>query len=172
MQRRLQTAAVASEEAAFDANPFFDEWDTPYGIPPFDLIRDEHYKPAFERGIEELRSDVAAIRDNPEAPSFENTIEALELAGESLTRVADTFNNINNTDTNDYLQELDVEMTPRLTREWDAIYLDEKIFARVNTLYEQRESLGLDEQAMRLLELTHLDFVRQGAALDGNPASA
>jgi peptidyl-dipeptidase Dcp len=160
------TAAVALEEAAFDDNPFFDEWDTPYGIPPFALIRDEHYKPAFERGIEELRYDVAAIRDNPEAPSFENTIEALELAGESLTRVADTFNNINNTDTNDYLQELDVEMTPRLTREWDAIYLDEEIFARVNTLYQQRDTLGLDQQAMRLLELTHLDFVRQGAALD------
>ena len=160
------TAAVALEEAASDDNPFFDEWDTPYGIPPFALIRDEHYKPAFERGIEELRYDVAAIRDNPEAPSFENTIEALELAGESLTRVADTFNNINNTDTNDYLQELDVEMTPRLTREWDAIYLDEEIFARVNTLYQQRDTLGLDQQAMRLLELTHLDFVRQGAALD------
>ena len=160
------TAAVALEEAASDDNPFFDEWDTPYGIPPFALIRDEHYKPAFERGIEELRHDVAAIRDNPEAPSFENTIEALELAGESLTRVADTFNNINNTDTNDYLQELDVEMTPRLTREWDAIYLDEEIFARVNTLYQQRDTLGLDQQAMRLLELTHLDFVRQGAALD------
>jgi peptidyl-dipeptidase Dcp len=160
------TATVASEEAAIDDNPFFDEWDTPYGIPPFALIRDEHYKPAFEWGIEELRSDVAAIRDNPEAPSFENTIEALELAGESLTRVADTFNNINNTDTNDYLQELDVEMTPRLTREWDAIYLDEKIFARVNTLFQQRDALGLDQQAMRLLELTHLDFVRQGAALD------
>jgi peptidyl-dipeptidase Dcp len=160
------TAAVALEEAAVDTNPFLEEWDTPYGIPPFALIRDEHYRSAFERGIEELRSDVAAIRNNPEAPSFENTIEALQLAGESLTRVTDTFNNVNNTDTNDYLQELDVEMTPRLTREWDAIYLDEKIFARVNTLYQQRDTLGLDQQAMRLLELTHLDFVRQGAALD------
>jgi len=153
--------AVAPEE-----NPFFGEWDTPYGIPPFDRIRDEHYKPAFERGIEELRADVAAIRDNPEPPTFANTIEALELAGPLLTRVADTFNNINNTDTNDYLQELDVEMTPRLTREFDAIYLDEKIFARVKAVYEQRESLGLDQQAMRLVELTHRDFVRQGAALD------
>jgi len=161
-------ASVAPQSPAPEAddNPFFEAWETPYGIPPFDRIRDEHYKPAFERGIEGLRVDIAAIRDNPEAPTFANTIEALELAGDLLTRVEDTFSNVNNTDTNDFLQELDVEMTPRLTRERDAIYLDEKIFARVNALYEQRESLGLDDQAMRLLELTHLDFVRRGAALD------
>jgi peptidyl-dipeptidase Dcp len=158
---------AADTAAPSDAdNPFFEEWDTPYGIPPFDRIRDEHFKPAFERGIDELRAEIAAIRDNPEPPTFENTIEALQLAGESLTRVADTFSNINNTDTNDYLQELDVEMTPRLTRERDAIYMDGKIFARVDELFGQRESLGLDDQAMRLLELTHLDFVRRGAALD------
>jgi len=159
-------AAPAATQVAAEDNPFFEDWETPYGIPPFDRIRDEHYRPAFERGIVELRADIAAIRDDTAPPTFENTIEALELAGELLNRVSDTFNNINNTDTNDFLQELDVEMTPRLTRERDAIYMDEKIFARVNSLYEQRESLGLDEQARRLLELTHLDFVRQGAALD------
>jgi len=153
-------AAVTAE------NPFFEEWDTPYGIPPFDRIRDEHYKPAFDRGIEELRIEIAAIRDNAEPPTFENTIEALELAGRSLLRVANTFANISNTDTNDFLKELEVEINPILTREQDAIYLDEKIFARVNAVYEQRDALGLDDQAMRLLELTHLDFVRQGAALD------
>lgn len=166
VDKTIQPATAQPPEVATDDNPFFEEWDTPYGIPPFERIRDEHFKPAFERGIVELRADIAAIRDNPEPPTFENTIEALELAGDSLNRVGDTFNNINNTDTNDFLQELDVEMTPRLTRERDAIYLDEKIFARVNALYEQRESLGLDQQAIRLLELTHLDFVRQGAALD------
>jgi peptidyl-dipeptidase Dcp len=161
-------AAPASEAPAAEeeVNPFFVEWSTPYGIPPFDLILDEHYKPAFERGIEELRTEIAAIRDNAEPPTFENTVEALQVAGRSLTRVADTFGNVNNTDTNDFLQELDVEMTPRLTREMDAIYMDEKIFARIDALYQQRESLGLDDQAMRLLELTHLDFVRRGAALD------
>jgi len=152
--------------AAVEVNPFFETWETPFGIPPFDRIRDEHYKPAFERGIEELRTEIAAIRDNPEPPTFENTVEALQVAGRSLTRVADTFGNVNNTDTNDFLQELDVEMTPRLTRERDAIYMDEKIFARVDALFGQRETLGLDDQAMRLLELTHLDFVRRGAALD------
>jgi peptidyl-dipeptidase Dcp len=147
-------------------NPFFEQWRTPHGIPPFDRIRDEHYPPAFERGIEELRADISAIRDNPAAPTFGNTIEALQLAGQSLVRVTDTFNNINNTDTNDFLQELDVEISPALTREQDAVYLDEQIFARVKVVYEERESLGLHEQEMRLVELTHLDFVRRGAALD------
>ncbi|MFC1688904.1 M3 family metallopeptidase [Pseudomonadota bacterium] len=148
-------------------NPFFTEWDTPYGIPPFDQIRDEHYKPAFEVGIEQQRADVAAIRDNPDAPTFENTIEALQLAGDSLTRVNRVFGNITNTDTNDALQELEVEISPILTREQDAIYLDQVIFERVQAVYDARETLGLDEQAMRLLELTHRDFVRRGAALDG-----
>jgi peptidyl-dipeptidase Dcp len=152
--------------AEVDNNPFFAEWDTPYGIPPFADIRNEHFKPAFEAGIEEQRADIAVIRDNPEPPDFENTIEALELAGASLILVRRVFGNITNTDTNDVLDELDVEMSPLLTREQDAIFLDEKIFGRVNAVYEARESLGLDEQALRLVELTHRDFVRQGAALD------
>jgi peptidyl-dipeptidase Dcp len=165
-QDSTQPPVAAVPAAAEDVNPFFEAWETPYGIPPFDRIRDEHFKPAFERGIEELRTEIAAIRANPEPPGFANTVEALQVAGESLRRVADTFNNINNTDTNDFLQELDVEMTPRLTRERDAIYMDEKIFARVDALYQERETLWLDEQEMRLLELTHLDFVRRGAALE------
>ncbi len=151
-----------------EGNPFFTDWDTPYGIPPFAEIRDEHFKPAFDAGIAELRADVAALRDNPEPPTFENTIEALEFAGSSLTAVNLVFSNINNTDTNDALQALEVEISPVLTREQDAIYLDRKIFDRVNAVYEARETFGLDEQAMRLLELTHRDFIRQGAALDDN----
>jgi peptidyl-dipeptidase Dcp len=157
---------VVEEVLVADDNPFFEAWDTPYGIPPFGQISDAHYKPAFDRGIAELRADVAVIRDDPEPPTFENTIQALELSGHSLTTVALVFGNITNTDTNDALQELEVEISPVLTREQDAIYLDEDIFARVDAVYEARESLGLDEQAMRLVELTHRDFVRRGAALD------
>lgn len=158
---------VAEETAMMENdNPFFTEWDTPYGIPPFGQIRDEHYKPAFEAGIEQQRTDIAAIRANPDSPTFANTIEALELAGASLNRVNLVFSNITNTDTNDALQELEVEISPVLTREQDAIYLDQVIFERVKTVYDARESLDLDEQAMRLLELTHRDFVRKGAALD------
>lgn len=151
-----------------DNNPLLMEWDTPYGIPPFAEIKDENYKPAFDRGIEELRVDIRMIRDNPQPPTFENTIEALELAGPALTRVYNVFSNITNTDSNDYLRELEVEISPVLTRESDAIYLDEKIFGRVNSVFEQRDSLGLDEEAARLLELTHRDFVRKGAELDEN----
>jgi peptidyl-dipeptidase Dcp len=164
-----QTAAAAPAEvaeAAGDDNPFFAPWDTPYGIPPFDRIRDEHYAPAFDRGIEELRVEIAAIRDNPEPPDFANTFEALALAGSALDRVSDTFGNIVNTDTNEFLQQLEAEINPRLARELDAIYLDEKLFARIDAVYQQRATLGLDEQALRLVELTHLDFMRAGAALD------
>ena len=157
--------AMEAPLTAVDANPFFSEWETPYGIPPFAEIHDEHYKPAFERGIEQQRADIAAIRDNPEDPTFENTIEALELAGASLDVVKRVFKNITNTDTNEVLQELEVEIIPILTRESDAIYLDDKIYARVKAVYGVRETLGLDEQAMRLVDLKHRDFVRKGAAL-------
>jgi peptidyl-dipeptidase Dcp len=160
-----QPAADVGQAAAED-NPFFEQWETPYGIPPFDRIRDEHYEPAFDRGIEELRAEIAAIRDDSEPPTFENTFEALQLAGSTLDRVSDTFGNITNTDTNEFLQKLEVEISPRLTREIDAIYLDEKLFARVDAVYQQRASLSMDEQALRLVELTHLDFTRAGAALD------
>ncbi len=160
--------AMEAPMAVADDNPFFAEWDTPYGIPPFAAIRDEHYKPAFDKGIEELRADVAAIRDNPEPPTFENTFEALELAGKSLNQVANVFGNITNTDTNDVLQELEVEIYPILTQEQDAILLDTKMFERVKAVYDTRETLGLDEQALRLVELTHRDFVRRGAALDAD----
>lgn len=166
----VQTVAQSTDTLG-EVNPFFAEWDTPYGIPPFDRIRDEHYAPAFDHGIEELRAEIAAIRDNPEPPTFENTYEALQLAGSSLDRVADTFGNITNTDTNEFLLELEVDISPRLTREVDAIYLDEKLFARVDAVYQQRETLGLDEQAMRLAELIHLDFTRAGAALDAKAKS-
>jgi peptidyl-dipeptidase Dcp len=165
MSEAGQAPSEATQSPAGE-NPFFGEWATPFGIPPFERIRDEHYGPAFERGIAELSAEVAAIRDNPEPPTFANTVEALQTSGRLLDRVADTFGNITNTDTNDFLQELEVESQPKLTRERDAIYLDEKIYRRVQAVYETRDSLDLDEQALRLVELTHRDFVRRGAALD------
>ena len=166
MAADAEEPAMEVPVAVVEDNPFFTAWDTPYGIPPFAEIRDEHYKPAFERGIEQQRADIAAIRNNPEGPTFENTIEALELSGASLDVVKRVFNNITNTDTNDALLELEVEISPILTREKDEIFLDDKIYARVKAVYEARESLGLDEQAMRLVELKHRDFVRKGAALN------
>jgi len=149
-----------------ETNPFFVEWDTPYGIPPFDSIKDEHYKPAVDAAIAELLEEIAVIRDNPEPANFENTIEALEISGGAVDKVFGVFGNITNTDTNDALLEMETEFYPQLTRVRDSIMLDDAIFQRVKAVHEQRDSLGLDEQQARLLELQFRDFVRSGAALD------
>ena len=163
------TDSVSDEISVSDAelagNPFMQEWNTPYGIPPFSAIKDEHYMPAFKKGILELRADIAAILENPEPPTFENTILALEIAGELLTKVDYTFGNITNTELNDELRALESEVNPMLTREFDAINLNTDLYARVKAVYDQKDELGLDEQDARLLELTHRGFVRAGAAL-------
>ena len=159
------TDQIAVTDAELAGNPFMEEWDTPYGIPPFDEIKDEHYMPAFKKGILELRADIAAILDNPEPPSFENTILAQEMAGKLLTKVSSTFGNITNTELNDALRVLESQVNPMLTREFDAINLNTELYARVKAVYDQKDALGLDEQDARLLELTHRGFVRAGAAL-------
>jgi peptidyl-dipeptidase Dcp len=163
------TDSVSDEISVSDAelagNPFMEEWNTPYGIPPFSAIKDEHYMPAFKKGILELRADIAAILENPEPPTFENTILAQEVAGELLTKVDYTFGNISNTELNDELRALESEVNPMLTREFDAINLNTDLYARVKAVYDQKDELGLDEQDARLLELTHRGFVRAGAAL-------
>jgi peptidyl-dipeptidase Dcp len=163
------TDSVSDEISVSDAelagNPFMQEWNTPYGIPPFSAIKDEHYMPAFKKGILDLRADIAAILENPEPPTFENTILALEVAGELLTKVDYTFGNISNTELNDELRALESEVNPMLTREFDAINLNTDLYARVKAVYDQKDELGLDEQDARLLELTHRGFVRAGAAL-------
>ncbi|MDX1460119.1 MAG: M3 family metallopeptidase [Xanthomonadales bacterium] len=160
-ERPDQSVAAADTSG----NPFFQEWDTPFGLPPFDAIEDAHYPPAVDAALAELRQEIDAIRNNPELPTFENTIVALEQAGSFVGRVFDVFGNITNTDTNDALQAMEVDFYPRLSRETDAILLDDAIWQRVNAVWEQRQSLDLDEQDARLLELQHRDFVRAGAAL-------
>ncbi len=156
---------ISVSEAELAGNPFLEEWDTPYGVPPFAVIENGHYMPAFKKGILEQRADIEAIAQNPDAPTFENTIVARQQAGELLTRVAYTFGNITNTELDDELRALEVEVNPMLTRESDAITMNEQLWARVKAVYEQRDGLGLDEQDARLLELTHREFVRAGAAL-------
>jgi len=161
-------AAAADEisvtEAELAGNPFMEEWDTPYGIPPFSAIENGHYMPAMKKAVLELRTDIDAIVNNPDAPTFENTIVALELAGELLGDVASTFGNITGTDTDDELRALETQIYPMLTREFDAITLNPDLWQRVKTIYEQRDSLGLDEQDARLLELRRRAFIRAGAA--------
>ena len=156
---------ISVSDAELEGNPFRQEWDTPYGVPPFAEIEDAHYMPATKKAILELRADIDAIVSNPEEPDFENTIVALDTAGASLNRVLGVFSNITNTDTNDTLSELEAEIWPMLTRETDAISFNDALFTRVKAVYDQRDRLGLDEQDARLLELTHREFVRNGAAL-------
>ncbi|MCH9695965.1 MAG: M3 family metallopeptidase [Gammaproteobacteria bacterium] len=155
-------------EAELAGNPFMQEWDTPYGVPPFAAIENSHYMPAMKKAILELRTEVAAIADNSAEPTFDNTIIAMELAGERLNAVANTFFNITGTELDDELSDLQQQLSPMLSREFDAITLNGPLFARVQTLYEQRDSLGLDEQDARLLELQHRQFIRAGAALDAD----
>jgi peptidyl-dipeptidase Dcp len=162
--------AVADEltvsDAELEGNPFRQEWGTPYGVPPFSVIENRHFMPAVKKAVLELREEIDAIANNPEPPTFENTIVALELAGESLSRVQGTFGNITSTDTDDELRALETEIYPMLTREYTAITLNDTLWQRIKTVYDQRDSLGLDEQDARLLELRHRSFVRSGAAFE------
>ena len=156
---------IEVSEADLVGNPFRAEWDTPYGVPPFAEIEDAHYMPATKQAILELRAEIDAIVDNPDAPTFENTVVALDTAGESLYKVLNVFSNITNTDTNDTLSDLEAEIWPMLTRETDAINFNQGLFDRVKAVHDQRDRLGLDEQDARLLELTYREFVRNGADL-------
>ena len=164
------TASASDEISVTDAelagNPFMEQWDTPYGVPPFAEIKNAHYLPAIKKGILDLRAEIAEITADPDAPSFENTVLALEASGEHLTRVANTFGNITGTELDDELRDLQTKIYPMLTREYDAINLNPTLWSRIRSVYEQKDSLGLNEQDARLLELTHRKFVRAGAALD------
>ncbi|AXB42658.1 M3 family metallopeptidase [Amycolatopsis albispora] len=146
-------------------NPFASPSELPYGLPPFDRIAEEHYRPAFEAGIAEQVEQVRAIADNPEPPTFDNTVVALERSGELLGRVSMVFFNLTSSDTTPELQQLQAEIAPKLSAHRDAIHLDKKLFARITELYEKRDSLDLDPESAWLLERYHVDFVRAGAAL-------
>ncbi|NKB34256.1 MAG: dipeptidyl carboxypeptidase II [Pseudomonadales bacterium] len=157
---------VASSETIMAVeNPFFQESPLYMNYPQFDLITNEHYLPAFERGMEENLVEIEAIAGQAEDPSFENTIIQMELAGELLNRVATVFFALSSAHTNDEIQALDRDLAPQLSAHQDAILLNRNLFARVDTLYQQREDLELDAESIRLLEDYHVDFVRAGASL-------
>jgi len=156
---------ITVTDAELEGNPFRAEWNGQYGVPPFGEIRNEHFKPAILKGILESRAEIAAIVDNAEAPTFDNTILALERSGKSLNKVMGVFGNLSSTDTNAEIQALEAEIYPMLSTERDAVTFNPKLFARVKAVYDQRDRLGLDEQDARLLELTHRNFVRAGAGL-------
>src|SRR5690242_7747949 len=122
-------------------HPFQNPSPPPYQLPPFDKIRDADYRPAFEAGMREELAEVAAIANNPKAPSFDNTIVALERSGRLLNRVDTVFSNLNQCNTDDEMQKIDTEMSTKLSAHEDAILLNATLFARVATLYKERASL-------------------------------
>lgn len=160
-----QPTATPAPETAPAANPFLAPSALPYGTPAFDQISDDHYLPAFEAGMAEQLREVEAIAGNPAAPTFDNTIVAMERTGAILDRVSRVFFNLNGAHTNPQMQEVQKVVAPQLAAHRDAIFLNGPLFARIDALYQQRDSLGLDPESQRLLERYHVDFVRAGARL-------
>jgi len=146
-------------------NPLLKESTLPYHLPPFDQIKDQHFVPAMEAGMRDQLKEVDAVANNPEKPTFENTVVALERTGRSLDRAERTFSNLNACNTNPALQKIDKEMAPKLSAHRDAIHLNGKLFARIQQLYDNRDTLGLDSESAYLLERYYKDFVRAGAKL-------
>ena len=147
------------------ANPFFSEYTTPYGVPPFDQIQVAHYKPAFERAMEEHKNEIDAIINNSEAPTFENTIVALDQSGELLNKVMYAFGGQASVNTTEEIQALEQEIYPMLSKHSDDISLNPKLFARVKAVYDNQGQMNLDKEQKKLLELTYKGFVRSGANL-------
>lgn len=145
-------------------NPFLAEYTTPFQVPPFDLIKMEHYKPAFLQGMEGQKAEIDAIVNNPAPATFENTIAALDQSGALLRKVRTVFSGLNSANTNDEMQALSRELSPLQSKHSDDIRLNEKLFARVKAVYENPGELNKEQK--KLLEETYKDFVRGGANLD------
>ena len=157
-------AAVASAQE--QGNALLAPSPLPFNYPPFDRVTDADFGPAFDQGMAEQLEEIAAITGNPEAPSFDNTILALERSGQTLRRATTLFFALVGADTNDARKALQAEYSMRFAAHQDAISLDPKLFERIDTLYQNRDQLDLDDQALRLVERYHRDFVRAGAQLD------
>lgn len=157
---------------ADSANPFLKPSTLPYQLPPFSEIRDEHYRAAFDAGIQEQLTEIATIVSNPDAPSFENTLLPLERSGQTLARVSAVFFNKSSSDSNDFTNALEEELAPLLAAHDDAIRLDPGLYARIAEVHEQRESLGRDDESAYLIERYHTEFTLAGAGLTEDDKSA
>lgn len=151
-------------------NPLLQDWNGPFGLAPFADIEDSHFAPALDEALARHNQEIDAIARNPEAPSFANTIEALEAAGKDLDKVLSVFFSLLGADTNETRQGLQREFSPRLSAHSSAIYANKDLFQRVETLWEDRETQGLSAEEERVLMLTRRGFVRAGAALEGEAA--
>ncbi len=145
-------------------NPLLARWDTPFELPPFGVIRDEDFAPAFDAGLADARAAIAAIADNPEPPTFANTIEALELAEQTLDRVAGVFFNIAGSDSNPAREALQRDLAPKLSAFSSEVTNNRALFQRIDTLWQTRGTLDLTSEQDRVLTLYRRMFVRAGAA--------
>ncbi len=172
MKKQIATAVAAAaivtslgscSKTKEEANPFLAEYNTEYDIPPFDKISIEHYVPAFTKGVEEARADIAAIVANEETPTFENTIVAMDNAGATLERVSRVFFSLSEADSSPEMEEIAKTVTPMISRYYDEVSMNDSLFNRVKYLYEHSEAL--DAEQKRAVEESYKDFVRNGALL-------
>lgn len=161
----MSLPSCKSSKSAGD-NPFFSEWDTPFGVPPFDRIGSDHFLPAFERGMSLHEAEIDAITSNNDVPTFENTILAYDNSGKMLAQVALVFEMLCAAETNEQMQAVEEQVMPMLAVHRDKIGLNEKLFARIKAVYDDRDLLRLDPLQSRLLQKTYNGFVRSGALLD------
>ena len=156
---------MTASDASLAGNPLLTQWATPFGLPPFESIAPEHYKPAFDAALAEQQKQIAAIAEDADEPSFANTIEALEKSGQALKKVGGVFFNLAGSHTNDAIQAVEREMAPILAKHRNSIFMNEALYRRVAALYEKRDSLGLTPEQARVLDRYHTIFVRAGARL-------
>src|ERR1700730_12035113 len=161
-----RTTAAPSDSVAFGpGNPFYAPSSLPFQAPPFDRIQDSDYQPAIEAGMSQQLAEIRAIADSPDLPGFENTLVALEKSGRLLDRVMSVFDAVTSADTNPDLQRVQQIEAPKLAAHHDAIFLDSKLFHRVEGVHQQRDTLNLDAESLRLVEFYHREFVHAGANL-------
>jgi len=162
----LGDCAPAGGDVESRGNPLLAEWDTPFGVPPFNLIQNDDYLPAFHVAMESHAAEIEAIVSADEPPTFENTIVAMERAGADLSRVSRVFYAVEGANSNDTLREVASTIAPELAGHRDDIRFNPELYARVAEVWDSREALDLDPEQLVLLEDTHKGFVRSGAALD------
>ncbi|MCD7902111.1 MAG: M3 family metallopeptidase [Bacteroides sp.] len=161
----LVILASACDEKTSDNNPFFTEYTTPFGVPPFQEIKLEHYEPAFLKGLEEQATEIQAICNNPDEATFENTVVAMDQSGKLLRKARIVFSGLNSANSNDEMDQLSRKMSPLFSKHSDDIRLNPQLFSRVKTLYDKKESLDLNKEQKKLLEETYKGFIRGGANL-------
>ncbi|MGN6280745.1 peptidyl-dipeptidase Dcp [Frateuria sp.] len=158
-------SAPAASASTAQANPFFAASTLPFQAPPFDKIQESDYQPAIEEGMRQHLAEIEKIANNPEPPTFDNTFIPMEKSGALLKRAMTAFDTVTGANTSDALQKVQEEEAPKLAAHQDAIYLNDKLFQRVETIYNQRDKLNLDPESLRLVEVTYKDFVHNGAKL-------